>query len=153
MKRILAVSVLTAVGAMGAAYAEMPRENVGIGLGTMIFEGQTGLVQQVLAATTNGSFGNQTFAITSGTSGAKPYDGIVQNEPLKLFVKDNMDNLARDMAVGQGESLDTLAELMSVPAEQRGAFNQKLQTNFDNIYTSANVTNEDVVQNLAKLQS
>ena len=41
----------------------------GCGLGATVFEGQSGLFPNVLAATTNGTFGNQTFGLTSGTSG------------------------------------------------------------------------------------
>ena len=41
--------------------------NVGVGVGTMIFKGKDGLCSQVCAATTNGIFMNQTFAISSGT--------------------------------------------------------------------------------------
>lgn len=152
MKKILALAAIAAVSA-GMAWADELRDNVGVGLGTMIFEGQTGLVQQVLAATTNGCSGTQTFAISSGTSNAKQPATIVKNEGLRLFVRDNMDNLARDMAVGQGESLDTLAELMNVPAVERAAFNQKLQANFGKVYSTADVTHLEVIQNLAKLQS
>ena len=152
MKKFLALSALALTSA-GAAWAGDPRDNTGVGLGTLIFEGQSGLVQQVLAATTNGSFGNQTFAISSGTSGAKQPSSIVKNEELRQFVTGNMDNLARDMATGRGETLDTLAELMNVPAAERSAFNQKLQANFGKVYTSAAVTNTEVIENLAKLQS
>ncbi len=152
MKKILMLSAAAVMAASVAGASEL-RDNVGVGLGTIIFEGQTGLVQQVLAATTNGSFGSQTFAISSGTSDAKQPAYIVKNKELRLFVAENMDNLAREMAAGRGESLDTLAELMAVPANQRVAFNQKLQTNFSKIYTSSTVTSLEVIQHLASLQS
>ena len=151
MKKLIGTAMLVAV--CGLAYADELQDNVGIGFGTMIFQGQTGLVQQVLAATTNGSFGNQTFAISSGTLGAqKPYS-IVKNETLRKFVAGNMDNLARDMATGQGETLDTLADLMAVPAAKRGAFRNKLQANFTKIYTSPDVTHLEVLRNLEKVNS
>ena len=59
-----------------------------------------------------------------------------------------MDNLARDIAKGQGETLDSFAELMQVPAEKRIAFNQKLQANFAVIFPSENVVLADVVDNI-----
>ena len=149
MKKLIGTAMLVAV--CGFVYADELQDNVGIGFGTMIFQGQTGLVQQVLAATTNGSFGNQTFAISSGTLGAqKPYS-LVKNEALRKFVGDNMDNLARDMATGKGETLDTLADLMAVPASERDAFRRRLQVNFSKIYTSPEVTNLDVLRNLEKV--
>lgn len=134
----------------GALVAADLKDNVGIGLGTMIFEGHNGLVSQISAATTNGSFGNQTFAITSGTSDAAPYDGFVKNEQINNFVKDNMDVLARDMASGSGESLDTLAELMAVPADKRDVFAKDLQSNFGEIYSSAAVTHTEVIEHVSK---
>ncbi len=152
MKKLLALSAIS-MFAVGVAGAGELRDNVGAGLGSMIFEGQSGLIQQVLAATTNGSCGNQTFAISSGTLGAKQATTLVQNEQLRRFVADNMDNLARDMAIGRGESLDTLTELMGIPAAGRAAFEQKLQANFGRIYSSPTVTHLDVIQTLASLES
>ena len=52
-------------------YADPPN-SVGWGLGSQIFDGQSGVAPQVLAVTTNGTLGNQTFGISSGTSGCKP---------------------------------------------------------------------------------
>ena len=57
-----------------------------------------------------------------------------------------MDDLARDMAMGQGETLDTLAELMSIPSEKKGEFYAALQTNFKTIYGSEGVQASDVVE-------
>ena len=49
----------------GSAFAGGTADNCGCGLGTMIFDGNDGLISQIAAATTNGSFGNQTFGISS----------------------------------------------------------------------------------------
>jgi len=133
------------------AYAETPKNNVGIGIGTMIFNGQEGLLSQICAATTNGCFGNQTFAISSGTLGAEQPKSLVRNETLKIFVANNMDNLARDIAVGKGESLDTVAELLSVPADRKGAFCKRAKASFATIYGSEKVTHTDVLQALNEL--
>ena len=53
---------LTSASAMADGYGP-----AGCGLGSMIFEPDSGFTQ-VFAATTNGTSGNQTFGITSGTS-------------------------------------------------------------------------------------
>jgi hypothetical protein len=58
-----------------------------------------------------------------------------------------MDNLAQDIAQGRGESLDTFAELLQVPVDQRPAFNAKLQRNFDKIFTSSSVELASVIDN------
>jgi ABC-type amino acid transport substrate-binding protein len=149
MKLLLPAAALLATVSLHAA--DDLRQNVGVGVGTMIFEGQSGLLSQICAATTNGCFGNQTFAITTGTLGARPWSGIVSNGKVQTFVKDNLDQLAREMAAGQGESIDTLAELIAVPAAERVAFARNLQAHFDVIYSSPTVTSTEVVENLAKV--
>ncbi|MBA3683745.1 MAG: DUF3015 family protein [Planctomycetes bacterium] len=150
----LAPALLLAVGALGAVESPDLRSNVGIGLGTMLFEsmGYTDSVfGQTCAATTNGSFSNQLFFVTTGTGGAKPTSGFVQNRPLRDFVADNLDTLARDMAAGTGESLATLAELAGIAEADRAAFYAKLQANFAEIFPSADVTSEQVVDRLAAI--
>jgi hypothetical protein len=150
MKRLLAVVAI--VGVLGfTVRAEVPKDNVGIGVGTMIFEGQEGLVSQVCAATTNACFGNQTFAISTGTLGAEQPKTLVRSETLKLFVAANMDNLAQDIAVGRGESLDTVAELLDVPAVNRADFCQRAHARFRTIYASEKVTHLDVLQALSEI--
>ncbi len=148
-KFLLPAAALLAAVSLNAA--DDLRSNVGIGIGTMIFEGQQGLMSQTAAATTNGCFGNQTFAITTGTLGARPWTGIVSNGDVQKFVRENMDQLAREMAAGQGESIDTLAELIAVPTADRGTFAKTLQAKFDVIYASPTITSTEVVENLAKV--
>ena len=45
----------------GMGWAVDPK-NTGCGLGSMVFEGQNGLISQTAAATTNGIFGNRPLA-------------------------------------------------------------------------------------------
>ena len=149
MKKVILTIAMTAC--MGVALAGELQNNVGAGLGTVIFEGQDGLISQVCAATTNGLYGNQTFAITSGTSNATRPDSLVQNESLERFVRENMDALAADIATGKGETLGTLVELMAVPKPERAAFQQHLQSNFGKIYASADVPSVDVLKALDTL--
>jgi hypothetical protein len=131
----------------GNVYAESNR-NSGCGLGSMIIENQSTVLMQVLAATTNGTSGNQTFGISSGTSNCDQPSNWVQNERLNRFVAENMDSLAGDIAQGQGEYLSTLATLMEVPEDQRPEFYSNLQNNFSNIYTSETVNSADVIDNI-----
>jgi hypothetical protein len=72
----------------------------------------------------------------------------VKNDRLNEFVIANMDNLAKDIAMGQGESLDTLAELMEVPSDSRPQLYAKLQMNFSDIYTSDAIDAAGVVDNI-----
>lgn len=150
MKRLLVVAAALSVFAAGAAYAG---GNTGCGLGTMIFKGtenQSTLIQ-ILAVTTNGTSGNQTFGITSGTLECEQPAKVVQNERLNEFVHANMDELARDIAAGRGETLSTVAELLGVPAAERDAFNGKLQANFHRIFPGPGVEYAHVVDTIVSV--
>jgi hypothetical protein len=150
MKRLL-MSTCAGMLVCGGLVAGTLEHNVGQGLGTMIFTGQDGLVQQVLAATTNGTCGNQTFAITTGTLGAEKATSLVQNETIRIFVAENMDNLARDIAMGEGETLATLVESIGVLPLQQDAFCRHLQKNFTVIYPNAKTDHLQVIQAIADL--
>jgi hypothetical protein len=148
MRRIgaLAAAAACAIALAGAAHAD--QSNTGCGLGSILFEGQDGLLSQVCAATFNGSFGTQTFGITSGTANCERAAKFASNEQLNRFVGENMDNIAMDMSKGGGEYLATLAVLMDVPAEERSALYTRLQSNFSRIFTSETVTSVDVLNNI-----
>jgi hypothetical protein len=140
------LSVFVVFAFVGVSFAS--QSNTGCGVGTMIFKGKEGLASQVLAATTNGILGNQTFGITSGTLDCQRSNTLVMNEKVKTFVADNMDNLAQNIAKGGGEYLTTLAVLMEIPDGQRAGFYSTLQANFAKIYTSDAVSHVDVVKNI-----
>jgi len=161
MKKLFAVAVLSIMvvfvvsSAFAASAAGTAHQNVGCGLGTMLFQNnadQSSLLQ-AFQATTNGTVGSQTFGVTSGTSECKQPTKFVSNERLNEFVVANMDNLAKDIARGNGETLEAFADLMQVPAEQRPEFYQKLQVSFAKIFTSESVVFANVVDNVADVSS
>jgi hypothetical protein len=150
MKKSIVVTfavLLLMIVLAGVGWAVDPK-NTGCGLGSLAFEGQNGLMSQVLAATTNGIFGNQTFAITFGTWNCEKYKTFAYNEKVDTFVAHNMDNLARDIARGQGEYVNTLALLMEIPDAKQAAFRSQLQAHFSDIYNSDQITYPEVVQNI-----
>lgn len=153
MKKVVALVVLAAfmVFAGTAIAATLNQKNTGCGLGSLIFADQNGLASQTFAVTTNGTFGNITFGITSGTSNCDRPANFSSNQKLQEFVADNMDNLARDIARGNGEYLNTMAVLASVPEEKRADFYSRLQANFSSIYSSEKVTHVDVLSNIETL--
>lgn len=121
------------------------KDSTGCGAGSILFEGQSGIVPQVLAVTTNGSFGNQTFGISSGTLGCDSQGMVTASARLKMFASQNLDKLAQNMAVGEGESLTTLAELIGIADDHKPAFYAATKAHFDTIFASSNVTAEDVL--------
>jgi hypothetical protein len=127
--------------------------SAGCGLGSLVFGNEPGAVQ-IFAATTNGTFWSQTFGITTGTSNCGT--GVItssENDNLIKFVENNLDNLSKEMAHGHGESLNTLAELLKVPAEGRSAFNKTLQTNYSSIFPNEHIVVAGVVNNIIAVTS
>lgn len=145
MKKILS---LLAVTALTSSLYAANNENTGCGLGSIVIKDQSTVLLQVIAATTNGTSGNQTFGITSGTSNCDKPTNFVSNDKLNQFVGENMDELAMDISSGKGETLNTVAKLMNVENTQE--FSAKLQANFSEIYTSENVTSAQVIDSIAK---
>ncbi len=139
--------------AVTSAQSAFDKNVGGCGLGSMIVKESDTVLFQVLAVTTNGILGNQTFGISSGTLECKQPSKFVNNEKLNRFVAENMDPLAQDIATGGGESLDTLAELISIPVEKRPEFYAALQANFKKIYASTTVQSADVIDNIVTVKA
>jgi hypothetical protein len=154
MKRyimMLAVVALSFVFVSAVFAAGQAHQNTGCGLGTMLFKNNAddSILSQTFQATTNGFYGNQTFGITSGTSDCQQPKNFASNERLNEFMVSNMDNLARDIAQGRGETLDAFAELAGVPAEKRPEFYSQLQAGFARIFTSPGVQMASVMDKIA----
>ena len=75
-----------------------------------------------MMATTNGTFGSQTFGISTGTSGCTNDGKVWAEHKTEFFVAATFENLAEDMARGQGEHLTALAILLGVPADHQQMF-------------------------------
>ena len=148
MKKLL-LGFLLSLTVSGAAYAAQAHTNTGCGLGTLLFENKAdnSIALQVLQSTTNGSFGSQTFGISSGTSECQQPGKIAQNEKLNEFVRANMDNLAKEIAMGKGEHLDTFVEMLGADAAQGDAYKATLQANFNKIFTSDKIVLAEVIDN------
>lgn len=138
-----------AIAALGAALllggSARADGDTGCGLGSQVWEGQSSVPAKVLAVTTNGLLGNQTFGITSGTLGCEPGSVIKAEQRLNVFAAVNVDRLAREIAVGDGEALAMLAHLYGVEDADREAFAAALHARFDAIFPTATVTAGDVL--------
>ncbi len=148
MKRfLLAVGGLFLLSSSAEA---LNKANTGCGLGYVILKNQDGPIFEILAVTTNGTSYNQIFGISSGTlecSGGL----FAKDEKLNNFVAKNLDELAQDIAVGEGAYLETLAELMGVPESEKASFYRKLSANFDRIFPSEKVTSAEVIRAIRSL--
>ncbi len=120
----------------------------GCGLGSKIFHGQRGIAAQSLAITTNGFYGTNTFGITSGTLGCEQ-NGVVQsNWKVAMYLDNNLNRFAKDVSVGEGETLDSLASLLGVETADKDEFAKALKDNFSTLFSSADATSQDVVAGL-----
>jgi len=146
MKKTILAGVMALAMAPMASQAET---GPGCGLGSMLLEGQQGIVFNVLAATINGTSGNQTFGMTSGTLGCDG-EGTVTFAAAGEYLDSNMEQVARGMATGEGEAMDTLASLMGVSAADKAAFIQLSKANFSAIFSKENVTSADVMSSLTQ---
>ncbi len=137
MKKTLLASVMLGAAMFISAPADA-LDSTGCGLGSMAWRGQSGIIPQVAAVTTNGIFGNQTFGITFGTSGCDP-NGRVTGGTQKMilaFVENNMEQFAMDAAAGEGETLTTLAGILNMDEKTVAS---KTHQNFAVLFPHENV--------------
>jgi hypothetical protein len=155
MKKVFIIAVAFSLMLVGSAFAAgQAHMNVGCGLGTILWKdgADDSILFQVFQWTTNGTgnyVGATTFGITSGTSDCQQPKNFASNKQASEFMVANMDNLARDIAQGRGETLDAFAELMGVPTEKRPEFYAQLQSGFARIYPSSDVQMASVMDNIA----
>ena len=150
MKKILTVAAVLAVFPVAAMAAG--ENNIGsCGWGTKVFDGQSGMFPQVLAATTNGTSGNQTFGISTGTSGCTPDGTVRSNWKTAMFIDGNKVALQRDISIGSGEALESLAHLLGIEAQDRVAFNRLAKDNLAKIFPSEGAATEQVVGSLREV--
>lgn len=149
VKRMI-VAALLILAPAGAAFAD---PDIGCGLGTQLWEGNEGVAPKVLGATTNGSFGNQTFGITFGTIDCNQGGVVTVQAQLRMFASANLDRLARDMAHGEGEVLDTFAYLMGISEADRATFFAFTQAHFVDIFAGDDVTAGEMLTSLQRLMA
>ncbi|MBQ8436609.1 MAG: DUF3015 family protein [Alphaproteobacteria bacterium] len=113
-------------------------DSTGCGLGSMAWRGQSGIAPQVLAVTTNASFGTQTFGITFGTSGCDPNGRVTggTGRMMLAFLENNMEQYAMDAAAGYGETIDTLAGILNMDSAKLGEMSKQ---NFAVLFPNENI--------------
>lgn len=153
MRKTLIAALMITPMAAGMSTAMAARDNVGCGLGSTLFDGQSGTASQVLAVTTNGTSGNQTFGISSGTLGCEEGGVVTASAAVHMFVGSNLDGLSRDMSVGEGESLESLASLMGVQPQDKASFFGTARANYGKIFSAQDMTAGQMLDNLYSVMS
>jgi hypothetical protein len=149
MKKIYLL-LAVAAGVLALSSNANAYDSTGCGLGSMAWRGQSGIVPQVLAVTTNNIFGTQTFGISTGTSGCDPNGRVTggTGRMLLAFLENNMEQFALDVSVGQGETLATVAGILNA---DEASLSIKLKDNFDMLFASSDVDAVDLTLAVLKL--
>jgi hypothetical protein len=136
----LAVILLSSAASAQGVKGTGKYGTAGCGLGSLAFGDQPGGVQ-ILASTTNGTSGNQTFGITSGTSNCGP--GVMA-QGTKSFVEANREALAKDVARGEGDAIGAIAVING--CRDVRAIGAALQRDFQQIFPTEQASSDEVTQ-------
>jgi hypothetical protein len=146
IRKAILLSALLIAAPISMAKAD---NDIGCGVGTAIFAGQSGAIQKIAASWTN-AITFQSISITFGLLNCGSLsDTITASAQTRHFAASNLDDLARDAALGGGESLDALAALLEV--EDHAAFGAFAQSHYDALFPTATVTSEEMLGQLDRL--
>ena len=146
MKRVIAGIVI--LGASSVAMAESPG-GPGCGWGNMLFDGQSGMGPHFLATTTNGTSGNKTFGMTTGTNGCETSGTLTYGG--KSMISSIMGEFTEDVARGEGDALNAVAVIYGVEQQDRATFAQVMHENFAVIFPSEDVTADDMMASIEEI--
>jgi hypothetical protein len=117
--------------------------DAGCGLGSILFGAKPGFVQ-VFAATTNGTFGSQTYGITTGTSNCAAGGGGTPTA--RNYVETNREAVAKDISRGSGGTIADLSQLAG--CKNPNQVGRSLQKNFKRIFPRAGLKDTEVSANV-----
>lgn len=109
----------------------------GCGLGSILFGETESRGGQILAATTNGVYGNNTFGMSSGTSNCVPEksgSSAAVRANMDKFVAANKESLANDIAKSNGETIVAISNIMG--CKDSAYLGAKLQARYESIFAS-----------------
>ncbi|CBL47219.1 conserved hypothetical protein [gamma proteobacterium HdN1] len=148
MKKMVIAALL--MGASSMAMAEAPG-GPNCGWGNMLFKGQSGMIPHFAASITNGTSGNATFGMTSGTNGCSTNGTLTYGGAPMIGMAGVLDEFIADAANGNGEAMNAVAVSMGISQADREVFAQVVHQNFNTIFPTANVTADQVNANLVNV--
>jgi hypothetical protein len=140
---VLQLAIIFSLFQAPTVFAANSDNGPGCGLGKLAwgdFKGQKQIAPQVMMATTNGTFGSQTFGISFGTSGCTNNGVIMQTQLVNAFASATFENLQHEMAQGHGEHLASLATLMGIPTDHQAEFFALTQEKYTSLVQSGDTT-------------
>ena len=155
MKKIVALMAVIALGLPTLALAKGGNHPMaGCGLGYVLFgHNDNSPIMQVLAATTNATSGNQTFGMTTGTSGCTEDGAVKFVKEAEVYAEVNLDSLRREMAMGQGEYVNSFAALIGAKGSEIPQMVSTFQQNYDKLFPSSATSSSEMLSNLSAVLS
>ena len=106
-----------------------------------------GKENQVFAATTNGTLGNQTFGMTFGTLNCEGGNLFTTAENMDRFMLTNKVAAADSIARGEGEVITTLASIMNCSGSE-AQLGSALQSEFKVIFPKHDVSANEITDQI-----
>jgi len=149
MKKLCSLALGGILG-LGLSAPALADNDVGCGIGTQFMEGREGLAYHVLASCTN-AYTLQSVSLTFNLFGCDSTGKVTADAQLRKFAAANLDQLARDVARGEGEALSAFAHLLQVPVEQQGAFGAFTQAHFVDLFPNESVDSNQMIDAFYRL--
>lgn len=150
MKKI-AILVLAATVLPSLALATGNHPMAGCGLGYLLLSNkENSKVMQVVGATTNGTFGSQTFGISSGTSGCTEDGAVKIARATEVFAEVNFEALRHEMAAGEGEYVNAFASLLGASDAARPQMVRFFQQQYGALYPTSSTDSAEMLQRLSE---
>ena len=154
MRKFIAVGIVALTMAPSLVFARGNHPMAGCGLGYVLLGSkENSKVNQVLGGTTNATFGNQTFGISSGTSGCTEDGAVKIVKAAEVFAEVNLDSLRREMAVGQGEYVSTFASLLGASDKNVPQMVSLFHSNYASLFSSASTSSAELLESLQAVLS
>src|ERR1700682_6104959 len=150
MRKVIALGVLASL-LPTLAMARGNHPMAGCGLGYLLLSNKDNdKVTQVLGATTNGTFGTQTFGISSGTSGCTQDGAVKVARATEVFAEVNLDSLRQEMAAGQGEYVNAFASMLGATDTNRVQMVSFLKAEYQNLFPTSDTGSTEMLSTLAQ---
>ncbi|MFQ5729979.1 MAG: DUF3015 family protein [Waddliaceae bacterium] len=138
---VLGLSLTFASNGFAAGYGA-----AGCGFGGMLIK-ENKILPQIGAWFLN-AIGIQTFALTSGTSECSGIGVVMAEKEQNRFVDANFEDLAKEMAAGEGEHLMTLTFLLGCSTEQAGQIGTFTQEHYGTLFITPETTPTEMLRAL-----
>lgn len=151
MRKVMLVLTALVVAAPAVSFAKGGNHPMaGCGLGYVLFgNSDNSKIMQILAATTNGTSGNQTFGMSSGTSGCTEDGAVKFVKEAEVFAEVNLDSLRREMAMGDGEYVRSFAALLGTTEANMPSMLKTFQSQYTTLFPSSATTSGEMLAALS----